>query len=97
MVTYLKAEYLDAAYLQQDAFHDVDGATGAERQRHVFRRIAEVLRAPMRFDDKDRARRFFQELTQRTKEWNLVPMDDPAFETLEADIEVRVREVSGDA
>ncbi len=97
VVTYLKAEYLDAAYLQQDAFHDVDGATGAERQGHVFRRIAEVLRAPMRFADKDRARRFFQELTQRTKEWNLVPRDDPEFETLEADLEARVREVSAHA
>jgi V/A-type H+/Na+-transporting ATPase subunit A len=28
-----KAEYLDAAYLQQDAFDEVDGATSAERQR----------------------------------------------------------------
>jgi vacuolar-type H+-ATPase catalytic subunit A/Vma1 len=29
-VTYLKAEYLDAVYLQQDAFHEVDAATSAE-------------------------------------------------------------------
>ena len=35
-VVYLKAEYLDAVYLQQDAFDPVDGATSAERQRHVF-------------------------------------------------------------
>jgi len=97
VVTYLKAEYLDAAYLQQDAFHEVDGATGAERQHHVFRRIAEILRAPVELGDKSAARRFFQELTQRTKEWNLVPMDDPAFATLEREIEDRVREVSTDA
>ena len=97
VVTYLKAEYLDAAYLQQDAFHEVDGATGAERQHHVFRRIAEVLRTPLRLDDKANARRFFQELTQRTKEWNLVPMDDPGFAALESEIEDRVREVSTDA
>ncbi len=97
VVVYLKAEYLDAVYLQQDAFHEVDGSTGAARQRHVFRRIAEILRAPLELGDKDRARRFFQELTQRTREWNLVPMDDPAFAVLEADLETRVREVSADA
>jgi V/A-type H+/Na+-transporting ATPase subunit A len=82
-VTYLKAEYLDAAYLQQDAFHEVDAASGAGRQRHVFGRLARVLRTPLDFPDKDAARRFFQELTQLTKEWNLVRMDDPQFEQIE--------------
>ena len=37
-VVYLKAEFLDAVYLQQNAFDAVDGATSAERQRHVFAR-----------------------------------------------------------
>ena len=83
-VTYLKAEYLDAAYLQQDAFHEVDAASGAGRQRHVFGRLAGVLRTPLAFPDKDAARRFFQELTQLTKEWNLVRMEAPEFEALEA-------------
>jgi V/A-type H+-transporting ATPase subunit A len=35
-VSYLKAEYLDAVYLQQDAYHEVDAATPAERQQYVF-------------------------------------------------------------
>ncbi len=96
-VTYLKAEYLDAAYLQQDAFHDVDAATGAGRQRHVFGRLASVLRTPLDFPDKDAARRFFQELTQVTKEWNLVRMDDPQFERLEARLVDKVEGVTAHA
>jgi V/A-type H+-transporting ATPase subunit A len=36
IVTYLKAEYVDAVYLQQDAYHEVDAATSAERQQYVF-------------------------------------------------------------
>ena len=32
---YLKAEYLDAVYLQQDAYDEVDGATSAERQARL--------------------------------------------------------------
>jgi V/A-type H+-transporting ATPase subunit A len=96
-VTYLKAEYLDAAYLQQDAFHEVDAASGAGRQRHVFGRLSKVLRTPLDFPDKDAARRFFQELTQLTKEWNLVRMDDPTFERLEARLIEKVEGVTARA
>ena len=96
-VTYLKAEYLDAAYLQQDAFHEVDAASGAGRQRHVFGRLASVLRTPLDFPDKDAARRFFQELTQVTKEWNLVRMDDPQFEQFEARLVDKVEGVTAHA
>ena len=32
-VTYLKSEYLDAVYLQQDAYHEIDTACPAERQK----------------------------------------------------------------
>ena len=96
-VTYLKAEYLDAAYLQQDAFHAVDAATGAERQRHVFGRLAGILRTPLHFEDKDAARRFFQSLTQLTKDWNLVPMDDPGFARHETRIAEAVEEVADHA
>ena len=73
-VVYLKAEYLDAVYLQQDAYHEVDGATSAKRQQYVFARLAKILRTKMGFADKDAARKFFQSLTQLTKDWNRAPM-----------------------
>jgi V/A-type H+-transporting ATPase subunit A len=44
-VVFLKSEYIDAAYLQQDAYHEVDGASSAERQRYVFERIHRLLGA----------------------------------------------------
>ncbi|HKI58609.1 MAG TPA: hypothetical protein VKA00_05250, partial [Trueperaceae bacterium] len=96
-IAYLKAEYLDAAYLQQDAFHEVDAASGAARQRHVFGRLSEILRTALAFADKDAARLFFQELTQLTKEWNLVRMDDADFQEIEARIIAKVAGVSADA
>jgi V/A-type H+-transporting ATPase subunit A len=83
-VVYLKAEYLDAVYLQQDAFDPVDGASSAERQRHVFALIARILGAETEFADKDEARTFFQRLTQTTRDWNRVAMDDAAFAAAEA-------------
>ena len=94
-VTYLKAEYMDAAYLQQDAYDPVDGASSAERQQHVFAHLVRVLRTGLDFDTREAARSFFQRLTQLTLDWNRVAMDDPAFETQERGLDqllVGVRE-----
>jgi len=98
---YLKSEYLDAVYLQQDAYHEIDGATSAERQKYVFGVIAKIMRTKMSFADKEAARRFFQNLTQVTKDWNRVPAkfdlqegDGKEFETLEQRIEKMVAEVT---
>jgi V/A-type H+-transporting ATPase subunit A len=96
-VVYLKAEYLDAVYLQQDAFDPVDGASPAERQRHVFAHVAGVLAADLDFVDKDAARSFFQALTQATKDWNRAAMDDESFAAAEARLRAMLSEVMADA
>ncbi len=91
---YLKAEYVDAVYLQQDAYHEIDAATPAERQQYVFGRIVKILKTRMKFDSKDAARKFFQALTQVTKDWNRVAMDAAEFKALEAKIEKLCAEVT---
>jgi len=91
---YLKAEYLDATYLQQDAFDPVDAATSAARQQHVFAVLAGLLQTPLRFADKPAARRFFQQLTQTTRDWNRVDFDDPQFEAIETRLKSMVAEVT---
>ncbi len=96
-VIYLKSEYLDGVYLQQDAFHEVDAATTADRQKYVFSHIVGTLKTPMRFDDKESARHFFQGLTQVTKDWNQVQMDDAEFKTIEERIGQMISEVTVNA
>jgi V/A-type H+-transporting ATPase subunit A len=96
-VVYLKSEYLDAVYLQQDAYHPVDAATPADRQKYVFERLVRVLRRPMTFPDKEAARHFFQRLTQVTKDWNRTATGTAEFREAEAAIERMVSEVPGDA
>jgi V/A-type H+-transporting ATPase subunit A len=96
-VLYLKAEYLDAVYLQQDAFDPVDGASSAERQRHVFARLARIMAAETHFPDKDTARAFFQTLTQVTRDWNRAAMESAEFGAVEARLESMLAEVSPDA
>jgi V/A-type H+/Na+-transporting ATPase subunit A len=91
-VFYLKAEFLDAVYLQQDAFDPVDGASSAERQRHVFGRIHDVLAADLGFPDKDAARAFFQALTQVTRDWNRAELESAEGVAAEARLDALLEE-----
>jgi V/A-type H+/Na+-transporting ATPase subunit A len=96
-VVYLKSEFLDAAYLQQNSFHDIDGATDADRQKYVFAKIHGILLAKVFFPDKDAARKWFLQLTSVTKDWNYVAMDTDEFKQLEQRIDGMLAEVSDNA
>ncbi|MGA1529544.1 MAG: V-type ATP synthase subunit A [Kiritimatiellia bacterium] len=91
---YLKSEYLDAVYLQQNAFNEVDAATDADRQEYVFARILKILKTAMHFTEKDEARHFFQKLTQMTKDWNGIHKDKPEFKEMEDKIMAALAEVT---
>jgi V/A-type H+-transporting ATPase subunit A len=97
VVRHLQAEYLDAAYLQQDGFDPVDAASGAERQARVFGELVAILRTPLALAGKDEARRFFQRLTQATRDWNRRPFGSAAFDAARARAWALVEEVRADA
>ena len=78
-IEYLKGEFFDAVYLQQNAFDKTDEATPAERQIYVFDFIIEILDQKFKFQNKDRARRYFQELTQLFKNWNSQEFNSSEF------------------
>ena len=90
---YLKSEFVDAVYLQQDAYHDVDGASDAERQRHAFGRVMRVVDADLAFDSRDDARAFFLRLTQAFKDVNRIGMGDERFAPAETRIDEMLAEV----
>ncbi|MCF8038349.1 MAG: V-type ATP synthase subunit A [Desulfohalobiaceae bacterium] len=92
-VIYLKGEFLDRVYLQQDAFDPVDGATSAERQKYVFDRMVSLLKQEMRFQNKDEARAFFQNLTQAAIDWNRTDMDSDQFQEKQKQLEDMAAEV----
>ena len=67
---YLKGEFIDDVYLQQNAFDEVDAATIEERQKYVFHALHGIMESGFNFKDKDSARKFFQGLRQVFIEWN---------------------------
>jgi V/A-type H+/Na+-transporting ATPase subunit A len=91
---YLKSEFIDSVYLQQNTFDSVDGATSEERQKKAFGKVVEIIQANLNFADKDSARKFFMELRQLFIDWNYLKMDSDEFKTLEQSIDSKLKENS---
>ena len=91
-IVYLKSEFLDYVYLQQNTFDEVDGATSLERQKYVFDKVYQVLAGEFKLTDRDLARRYFLELRQNFIDWNYHKMDSKEFKELEAAIDAKMKE-----
>ncbi|NLF94218.1 MAG: V-type ATP synthase subunit A, partial [Oligosphaeraceae bacterium] len=86
-VVYLKSEFIDAVYLQQNTFDEVDSSCGAERQKYIFAKLVQVLEKKFDFSDKDEARSYFLHLRQEFIDWNYTPWDSEEFRAAEAVID----------
>jgi len=93
-IVYLKAEYLDSVYLQQNAFNDVDAASPIDRQKYVFGFISRFLKTKLKFADQETARSFFQKLTQTTRDWNQIVFNSDEFKKQEEQLDCQIEEVT---
>ena len=92
---YLKAEFLDAVYIQQNGFDPVDSATAPERQQYVFNIISEwVLKKEFAIKDKTKARQFFYNLRQAFIDLNYKEWESQSFKTQQEKIETLLKETS---
>lgn len=86
-VLYMKSEFLDAVYLQQNSFDKTDAAVSVERQTYVFRRVLTVLASAFKLEGKDEARQFFNQLRQKFIDWNYVEWQTEDFKKMEGEID----------
>ena len=91
-IDYLKGEFFDAVYLQQNAFDKTDEATPAERQKYVFHLIEETIDREFQFENKEEARRFFLELRQYFLTWNSTAFGSNEFKQKEQEIRQKLME-----
>jgi len=89
---YMKSEFLDSVYLQQNTFDTVDCATSMDRQKRVFERVYEVLSTRFKLDSKEDAREFFNALRQMCIDWNYISDDSPEFEKKDEGIKNIIQE-----
>jgi Archaeal/vacuolar-type H+-ATPase subunit A len=90
-VIYLKAEFFDFVYLQQNAFDRVDEATSRERQIYLYDGICRILGSEFVFEDKGTALHFFQQLRQLYRGWNSEPWGGEGFTRAEKEIQAFVQ------
>ena len=82
-MVYLKSEFLDAVYMQQDSFDDIEGASSVERQNYVFRKIVTILGSSFAVQEKDEARNFFNNLRQNFIDMNYKQFNSAEFKAAE--------------
>ena len=85
-ITYLKEELLDAVYIQQNSFDEVDAAVPVERQQHVFYILLKILAAKFSFTVKDEARSYFNQLRQIFLDYNGSLWGTDAFKAKEKEL-----------
>ena len=92
---YLKADMLDAVYLQQNSFDLVDANSSTERQRYVTDKLIYVLGSEYALADKDSARSFFNKMKQKFIDWNYTEFESDAFKKAEQEIDALYNEGQG--
>ena len=90
MVTFLKAECYDFAYLQQNAFDKEDAYCPLERQVQLFKLIGTVFEGDFVFEDHDTARSYFLELQNDIKNMNFMPYGSEHYHRAYSKIEQKI-------
>lgn len=93
---FLKADFLDYVYLQQNSFDPVDAAVSVERQKYVFSILQNILQANFNLESKNDARHFFNQLRQKFLDFNGSQWQSEAFKRLENEIVSMVNEKKSD-
>ena len=92
--TYLKSEFLDAVYLQQNAFSDADATTPVARQKVMFEIVEKALLSDYTLATKEEMRKFFMDLQQTFIDWNDAPFGDSRFDAGKAALEAKISEAA---
>ena len=85
-VVFLKRDFLDNVYLQQNGFDEVDASTVADRQKYVFAKVVDVMKREFTFADKSKARDFFYNLRHKYIDWNYKKWESDEFKEQENEI-----------
>ncbi len=91
MVTFLKSELYEFAYLQQNAFDKEDAYCPLERQLPLFNLIRSIFETSFSFESHDEARSFFLELQNEIKNMNFMQFNSDQYLQTFKDVESRVK------
>lgn len=70
-IHYLKAEFFDAVFLQQDAFNEVDACPSEERVAELLKQVNQIIQHKFLVTNKNQAQDLFLQLVSTFKNMNL--------------------------
>lgn len=82
-VSYWKSELIDFAFLQQDAFDEVDALCPLERQKFMLDLLLDICDKNFDFDDFEKCRDFFKELINDLRQMNYTKFQSKEFKEYE--------------
>ncbi len=91
-VTWQKSVLVDMAFLQQDAFDEVDACMPRSRQLESFRMIKRLTTLDYGFENREEVREFFTKVIGLYKNWNYSPLTSPEYTQYQQAIENAVQE-----
>lgn len=94
-IEYLKSDFLDSVYMQQNSFDEVDGSVSVERQNYTFNKVLQVLGSNFELENKDQARVFFNQMRQKFLDWNYSAWNSDKFKEAEKEIDVHYASAKG--
>jgi hypothetical protein len=86
-VLWQKSVLVDMAYLQQDAFDEVDACMPRERQLESLNLIKSLIDRDYNFKNRDEAREFFTKVIGLYKNWNYSTPGSPDYDKYMREIE----------
>lgn len=92
MITYLKSELYDFAYLQQNAFDKEDSYCPLKRQEVIFQLVNTIFDTHFNFHTHDEAREFFLALQNQLKNINFLPFESPPYKASVAKLKEMLKE-----
>ncbi|MCR9117866.1 MAG: V-type ATP synthase subunit A [bacterium] len=93
-VIWQKSVLLDMAFLQQDAFDEVDACMPRVRQLESLRLLKGVIDREYDFANRDEARALFTKIMGLYKNWNYSQPDSPEYEKYKSAIELAAQQTA---
>ncbi|GHU39183.1 V-type ATP synthase alpha chain [Spirochaetia bacterium] len=91
-IIYLKGEFLDSVYFQQNSFDETDQAASPERQKYVYDLIIGILGSKFNFKTKEEARVWFNQLRQKFIDYNYSQFEGDRFKTVETELRAMLKD-----
>ncbi len=83
---YLKSDFLDFVYLQQNSFDPIDAAVSVERQNYIFDILLSILGGKFNLNNKADSRNYFNKLRQIFLDYNGAEWQSEDFKKLESEL-----------